>query len=159
MKTVLIEASSPQGNWGKFLIGVFDQTELAVKSAVDGRPLVWGRGWGPGHVLVVDLQTGEGGTFKMGGLASADLEKHNIWVCPLFEPFLAWLYVQPDPMSLPFTVTLEAPLQFAGYRRTGREDTMRELLADYRRRTSAHGVDSTDLDERAESLGLTTKES
>jgi hypothetical protein len=125
MKTVFVEATSPHGNWGKFMIGVFDQAELARPSSVDPgeRSLVWGRGWGPGHVLVVDLQTGEGAIFRMGGYAKTDLDKHKIWVCPLFEPFLEWLYAQPDPMTLPSTVTLDVPLAFAGYRRSGPEAT------------------------------------
>lgn len=124
MKTLFIEATSPQGNWGKFAVGVFDQDELARPSAIDGHPLVWGRGWAQGHVFVMDLQTGEGATFRMGGLARADLDKHKIWVCPLFEPFLTWLYLQPDPMNLPPTVELDVPLAFAGYRRPGPEPDM-----------------------------------
>src|ERR1044072_4889157 len=130
MKTVFVDATSRRVNWGKFMVGVFDQDELARKSAVDGGSMVWGRGWGPGHVLVVDLQTGEGAIFRMGGSASNDLAKHNIWVCVIFERFLEWLYEQEDPMNLPPLVELEVPVAFAGYRRTGREDAMRELAQD-----------------------------
>lgn len=121
MKTRFIEVTNGHAaNWGKFLVGVFDERELAHRSVIDHRPLVWGRGWGPGHVFVLDLQTGEGATFKMGGIASADLEKHRVWVCPLFEPFLAWLYVQPDPLAIPAHVDLpDAPFAFSGYRRPG----------------------------------------
>lgn len=120
MKTRLVEVTNRNQNWGKFLLGVFDQDELAVASAIDQRPLVWGRGWGPGHILVLDLQTGEGAVFKLGGSARADLAKHQIWVCPLYEPFLEWLYVQEDPMNVPALVDLpDAPFAFAGYRRSG----------------------------------------
>lgn len=41
-------------------------------------------------------------------------------VCPAFEPFLEWLYLQPDPMRLPSRVELEVPFAFYGHRRGGR---------------------------------------
>ena len=60
------------------------------------------------HLVVLDLQTGEGAIFMPGGLAAADLDKHGIWVCPLFEPFLAWLYKQDlsDLDALPAVVEI-----------------------------------------------------
>lgn len=119
MKTTFVEATSPQGNWGKFMVGVFERHEVERPSSVDGRSIIWGRGWDRGHVFVLDLQTGEGATFRMGGLAKYDLDKHKIWVCVLFEAFLEWLYLQPDPMDLPPTIELDVPLAFAGYRRPG----------------------------------------
>lgn len=162
MKTVFVEATSPSGNWGKFMVGVFDHQELNRRSAVDGSGVVWGRGWRQGHVLVVDLATGEGAIFKMGGLACADLEKHNIWVCILFEAFLEWLYVQPDPMNLPPLVALEVPFAIAGYRRNGREDATRAFAEDlwhaYKRFAAASGgVVGSEWEKRADELGLDTK--
>jgi hypothetical protein len=55
---------------------------------------VCGWGTGRGYLIVMDLQTGEGAIFRPGGYAHADLEKHQVWVCPMFEPFLEWLYKQ-----------------------------------------------------------------
>ncbi len=127
MKTHLFEATQSiarGANWGKFLVGEFD-TEWAATSALDDRhPLLAGRGWARDHKLVVDLQTGEGAVFSVwqGGYAKADLEKHEIWVCPMFEPFLAWLYEHADtPLGeLDRIVELpDAPFEMAGYRREG----------------------------------------
>ena len=75
-------------------------------------------------MLVVDLETGEGAMFSPGGLAAADLQKHRIWVCPMFEPFLAWLYKQDlsDLTKLPKHVDLpDAPFEMHGYRREGKK--------------------------------------
>jgi len=122
MKTRLIEATSNGFNWGKFLLGRFDESELSVRSAVNGSPLVSGRGWTADHLWVLDLQTGEGACFRPGGYAKADLDKHAIWVCPLFEPFLAWLYEQDlrDLQALPAVVELpDADNALYGYRRPG----------------------------------------
>src|SRR6266568_9619596 len=83
------------------------------------------RGWTSDHLLVLDLQTGEGAIFRPGGSARADLnEKHQVWVCPLFEPFMEWLYKQdtPDLTALPDQVELDAPGAPFGYRR-GEVDT------------------------------------
>ncbi len=125
MNTRIIEAVQPGGpaNWGKFLVGQFTE-EWLVQSAVDTesrRPLLATIGKGPETVFVMDLQTGEGALFRPGGYAPADLNKHRIWVCPMFEPFLTWLYTQDlrDLDGLPALVELEAPFAFAGYRREG----------------------------------------
>lgn len=118
MQTVFIEATNGPRNWGKFMVGVFDDDDWRVTSQVDpGHGLLAGRGWSRRHIFVMDLQTGEGAMFRPGGFASADLAKHRIWVCPLFEPFLEWLYLQ-DLASLPSHVDLpDAPFAWAGYRR------------------------------------------
>jgi hypothetical protein len=126
MKTVFIEATNrgENGNWGKFMVGRFEPIEWYRGSVVTERSLLHDVGWGPYHILVYDLQTGEGGIFKPGGDAHYDLEKHKIWVCPLFEPFLGWLYKQDldDLNSLPRSIELpEAPFSFSGYRRKGPE--------------------------------------
>ena len=121
MKVKFIEAvEKTTTNWGKFMIGRFD-TEWEYRNALDGRNFLSSRGWGPDHLLVLDMQTGEGAIFKPGGLASHDLnEKHQIWVCLLFEPFLNWLYKQDltDLDKLPALVDLgQTPTGLSGYRR------------------------------------------
>jgi hypothetical protein len=137
VETKLIEAThgiSGPGNWGKFCVARFTTewdrrtrvghtTELAAH-ADSPQPLLPACGWGrgSGHVWVMDLQTGEGAYFRPGGHAPADLAKHRIWVCPLFEPFLCWLYKQDltDLATLPDVVELpDAPFAFHGYRRSG----------------------------------------
>lgn len=125
MITHFIEATNGPNNWGKFMVGQFSPEEWALRSVVAPTDsLVGGRGWSVGHLLVLDLQTGEGAVFRIGGYAKADLEKHAIWVCPLYEPFLTWLYKQDvfDITKLPREVTFtldEAPFEFQGYRRGG----------------------------------------
>lgn len=123
MKTRLIEASNGI-NWGKFLLARFDQ-EWGVASGILGevrQGILWSQGWTPLHLLILDLATGEGALFLPGGMAGADLKKRQVWVCPLFEPFLEWLYQQDlrDLDRLPALVDLpKAPAAFVGYRRTG----------------------------------------
>lgn len=135
MITKFIEATNGPLNWGKFLVGRFEPEEWAQRSGVDlvdSRPLLGARGWAPHHLLVLDLQTGEGAIFRPGGHAGADLQKHRIWVCPLFEPFLAWLYKQElaDLDALPAHVDLPAaPFEWRGHRRAGPEE-------------GAHGADA-----------------
>lgn len=121
MKTQIVEVTNGPNNWGKFLIGQFDE-EWTRRSAVDpGRPLLRTIGWERGrHFLLVDLQTGEGAVFHHGGHAGADLNAHRIWVCPMYEPFLAWLYQQSSLDDLPPHVDLpDAPFAMQGYRREG----------------------------------------
>ena len=122
MITKIFEATNKDQNWGKFMVCRPD-TEWQYTSQVDpGALLLRTRGWTREHVWVMDLQTGEGAYFKPGGLARADLNKHRIWVCPLFEPFLRWLYRQdltelsalPDVVQLP-----DAEFAMYGYRRPG----------------------------------------
>ena len=125
VRTKVIEARSDSGNWGRFLVGRLDN-EFQQQSAVEaGYRVLFTTGYRFDHVWVLDLVTGEGACFKPGGLASADLEKHRIWVCPLFEPFLEWLYVQDltDFDALPPLVELgDVPLQLNGYRRPGQDE-------------------------------------
>ena len=126
MKTKIIEATSNEFNWGKFMLCRFTPDEVAVRSAVDGRSVVRARGWDPDrHLWVLDLQTGEGACFSPKGHAAADLQKHRVWVCPLFEPFLSWLYTQDltDLDALPALVDLpNAENAMFGYRRKGPEE-------------------------------------
>ena len=124
MHTKIVEVLSPQGNWGKFLLGRFAGEWVKYSEVGEGVPLLAQLGWTPHHLLVLDLATGEGAIFRLGGLAVADLNKHRIWVCPLFEPFLQWLYEQDvgDLDELPSLVRLDGPpLAMAGYRRPGPE--------------------------------------
>jgi hypothetical protein len=125
MLTKIVEVTN-EFNWGKFMLARFDK-EWGHRSALSGSqaPLLREIGWGPEHLWVLDLQTGEGAFFRLGGLARADLNKHKIWVCPMFEPFLEWLYQQDvtDLSVLPDLVRLpEAEASFAGYRRSGTDE-------------------------------------
>ena len=128
MEIKFIEAAQgSQGpNWGKFLVGRFTNEEWARRSTLpkDKSPtsLLWRVGWSRQHIVVMDLQTGEGAIFNPGGWAQMDLEKHAVWVCPLFEPFLQWLWGQDlsNLAALPSYVELpEAPFELRGYRRPG----------------------------------------
>lgn len=147
-----IEAESDEGNWGKFMVACFEPEEWRRRSAVDPlRGLLGTIGWDAANpqVIVFDLQTCEGAAFRPGGHAHNDLnEKHKVWVCPLFEPFLEWLYANwneyervsregsnaewraargANPVAdwieqLPPIVKLTGvPLQMYGYRRTGEQ--------------------------------------
>jgi hypothetical protein len=135
VRTRIVEAVQSKehpGNWGKFLVGAFDE-EHAYESRVDPDrvPLLRACGWwGPERLWVLDIQTGEGAYFNPGGLAAADLAKHRIWVCPLFSPFLEWLYERHrelggrlDLDDLPEVVELpDAEFALYGYRRPGPEE-------------------------------------
>lgn len=111
MRNYFFEATNGLA-WGKFMVGQFDPYDWATTSEVDrGKGLLRGRGWGPEHHLVLDLQTGQGAVFAVqaGGVAEADVNKARIWVCPLFRPFLRWLYDETPGRSLdgmPRVVTL-----------------------------------------------------
>lgn len=120
MRTKIVEATNGF-NWGKFLIGAFDVewSQPSAISTLSSQLLLAQIGHGPGEILVLDLQTSEGAIFRHGGYARADLNKHKVWVCPLFEPFLAWLYLQPDPFAISDVVHLDTPGDYAGYRREG----------------------------------------
>jgi len=127
METKFIEATNVEAggfNWGKFMVARFNQEEWDRRSAVDDRFLLHDRGWRSNHIMVVDLQTGEGGIFRPGGYAKADLDKHQVWVCPMFEPFLAWLYRQDlsDLQKLPALVRIQdTRSSMQGYRRAGKK--------------------------------------
>jgi hypothetical protein len=127
--TRIVEAGQGKNmpaNWGKFMVMWPDEQEWSHHSEMDPKgpmPLLRKIGWSRQHIWVLDLQTGEGGCFLHGGVAGADLRKHRIWVCPLFEPFLAWLYLQPlsELASLPALVELpKAEFALFGYRREGK---------------------------------------
>lgn len=116
-------------NWGKFAVGRFTDDEWFEPALYPGREepsLITGRGWTREHVQVFDLQTGEGAMFRLGAYPTDQLTRHRIWVCPLFEPFLQWLYDHVDTRpqtwwdDLPRTLELlAAPAEVYGYRRPG----------------------------------------
>lgn len=123
METKIIEATNGPMNWGKFCVCRFRE-EWQAPCAINPSPqgLLRQIGWDNGMIWVLDLQTREGAAFRPGGLARADLNKHQIWVCPLFEPFLEWLYEQDlrDLDKLPAHIDLpDAPFHLRGYRRPG----------------------------------------
>jgi hypothetical protein len=122
METKFIEVvEATNFNWGKFMLGRFTNEEWALRSSLDGGPLIQQRGWSPEHILVLDIQTGEGAVFMPGGLVRHDLnERHQIWVCPMYEPFMEWLYKQDlaDLSKLPSIINLGiVPTAMQGYRR------------------------------------------
>jgi hypothetical protein len=133
MRTRIVEATNygSGGNWGKFLIGVMDREEWSRRSSTPGCestiPLLAAIGWRltDDTFWMMDLQTREGAAFRHGGHARADLLKHKIWVCPMYEPMLEWLYKQPRDkvmaLDLPEHVDVEAGFSMAGYRRPGPE--------------------------------------
>ena len=159
MKTKIIEARNAEvGNWGKFMVGRFDIDEWSRTSILPGAdsplPLLSRVGWGPHHIFVMDLQTGEGAIFRHGGFAPADLTNHAIWVCPLYEPFLTWLYQQDlsDLAHLPDLVDLDAPFEMSGYRRPGpQEAQFAEAQADLRALVTAINIQGCNCGARAES--------
>lgn len=117
-------------NWGKFMLCRYDAAEWSRRVALEcdsgpsPSPLLRSIGWSQDTLWVLDLQTCEGAAFRPSGSARADLEKHAIWVCPLFEPFLTWLYSQDlaDILAIPDVVTLSgAPSALYGYCRNGKK--------------------------------------
>lgn len=123
MRSQFIEATNGF-NWGKFVLIRFDPEDHAYLSQIDeGRPLLRSIGWWTTDdvVMVVDLQTGEGAFFRLGGNARSDLNKHRVWVCPMFEPMLVELYrFHNAGEEIPALIHLpDAPSAMQGYRRTG----------------------------------------
>jgi hypothetical protein len=131
MRTKFIEATdATEFNWGKFAVMWWEPEEWTRQSKIDnGRRLLAAIGRAPQEIYVMDLQTGEGALFRPGGVAKADLDKHRIWVCPMFEPFLAWLYEQDlrDIGALPSTVNLgNVATSLRGFRREGSKNDDRQ---------------------------------
>jgi hypothetical protein len=128
VKLKFIEITNGPANWGKFAVATFTPEEWQQRAVIDGHSIIAGRGWTDRHVWVLDLQTGEGAMFRPGGSAKHDLDKHAIWVCPMYQPMLEWLYSRvgdakdvaaaiaalPDHVDLP-----DAPFALSGYRRPG----------------------------------------
>lgn len=130
MENKIIEAcDGTKFNWGKFMLCRFTE-EWKQPSALPENESSLGLlrqiGFRRVGLWVMDLQTKEGAYFFPDPRASApaDLQKHRIWVCPMFEPFLIWLYSQPqvllDWRELPAFVDLgSVPTSMQGYRRPG----------------------------------------
>jgi len=122
MKQKFVEVTNNEQNWGKFLLLQFDSEWEYDSQMSPGRPLLQQIGFNPRQIWVLDLQTCEGAAVVPGGSASADLNKHKVWVCPMYEPFLEWLYRQEfDSIEeLPGKLNLtDAEFQMGGYRRPG----------------------------------------
>lgn len=125
METKFVEVTNGPRNWGKFLLGRFTDEEWNMRSAIGGMHvrLLPSIGWARDHIWVMDLQTCEAVGVSIGGSAHADLNKHKVWVCPMFEPFLEWLYKQKLPLDfskIPAHVDLpDAEFAMHGYRREG----------------------------------------
>lgn len=119
MKTKIIEASDPENfNWGKFLLGRFDH-EWERKSRVDvDIPLLRTQGWGPDHILVMDLSVGHSAMFlpSRSAMPEIDIANTGIYFCPLFLRFLQWLYLQDlvELDNLPDHVELEPVFMLRG---------------------------------------------
>jgi hypothetical protein len=135
MKTAIIEATNGEQNWGKFLVGVMTD-EWKHRSAVDVEsqsPLLRLRAWSRDYIWVMDLETGEGALLCHRDVVRDALERHQVWVCPLFEPFVGWLFAQPmhgDPEAwldgLPPLIDFpDAAFGLSGYRRGGPDDEER----------------------------------
>src|SRR4051812_11461672 len=95
MQTKIIQATQrAEFNWGKFLVGKFFEEWTVAAAFPEGetRSMMSLRGWHEHQYLVLDMETKEGAVFGLNGMAKADLrDKHKIWVCPMYEPFLEWL--------------------------------------------------------------------
>src|ERR1700735_3880157 len=95
MRTKLIEVTQAVDggkNWGKIMVCQLDWEWAALSVISPPYPLLRQCGWGGSELLIVDMQTGEGALFRPPGSARADLAKHEVWVCPMFEPALEWIY-------------------------------------------------------------------
>jgi hypothetical protein len=126
--TKFIEVTNDNQNWGKFMLMRFD-TEFEYVSTIGRSKLLRSIGWSSDQLWVLDLQTCEGVAIRPGGNAHYDLEKHKVWVCPMFEPFLVWLYKQDlkDLNELPAMVNLpDAEFAMFGYRRERNDNTKGE---------------------------------
>ena len=156
MKTRIIEASSGV-NFGKILLMTFEENEWEYLSKVNpGRRLLRSIGWHERQFWMLDLQTCEGMVGTVGGYAKADLDKHQVWVCPLFEPTLAYLYHVTalrggllDIDDLPDVIELsleDAPPAMYGYRRSGWEEKVAALGKELHDAHHEHSVTQRELE-------------
>jgi hypothetical protein len=123
MKTYLFEAHGAI-NWGKFLVGRYEEEwEWPSNAFPMERSVLHACGVDYRMLWILDIQTREGAMFKPGGDAHADLRKHRIWVCPMFEPWLEWFYEQDltDLDKVPSVVSIPdlEHVALSGYRRPG----------------------------------------
>lgn len=120
MKTKIIETSdTAKFNWGKFLIGRFDhEWEREAGVSPEEGSLLRSQGWGPDHILVMDLSVGHAAMFLPSRSAKPEIDIRNtgIYFCPLFSGFLEWVYQQDltDLDALPDYVELEPVFELRG---------------------------------------------
>jgi hypothetical protein len=150
--TKIIEVTQgSEFNWGKFMLGQFD-VEWLRHSKLPGNdlamPLLAQRGWSPRHMVVLDLETGEGAFFTMSHPRWQLDNKHQVWVCPMMGPFLDWLGEQSFETveDLPDYVTLDTDESaMAGYRRGRLDPAMADVWRGIDKIVEAavhHGVNS-----------------
>jgi hypothetical protein len=148
MKTKIVEVCQPElRNWGKFMVAQFDEAETSHISAVTHSPFLVEVGYGGDirrWLWVFDLQTGEGAIFPVlnRGSVRHDLDKHKIWVCLLYEPFIGWLYqnYDGDIDKIPNYLEINAPDGLYGYRRPGLGELTAGLLDDVALRKAAQTI-------------------
>jgi hypothetical protein len=85
-------------------------SEIHIESC-PGRRLLRMCGWSPICCGCWISRPAKGRASKLGGRGSVDLSesgKQQIWVCPMFEPFLEWFYRRDlnDSDKLPALVNL-----------------------------------------------------
>lgn len=133
MKVKFIECEDKL-NWGKFQLLQWEPSDMQRQSKVrEGTPLLMAvegqrvAGNDPlKAVFVRDLQTEEGATLHPAKEVDPkpQLDRHRVWVCPLFLPFARWLFAnwEGDVATLPDIVELSGEvLHLQGYRRPGEE--------------------------------------
>lgn len=93
MITKLIETTD-MFNHGKFLVGQMEGFELTQYLAIkdDGRQLSHVLHASPSKFWVLDCATCEGAFFDFSNDAYYQLERHQVWVCPMFPLFLEWAF-------------------------------------------------------------------
>ncbi len=135
MKTHFIEATQRDDfNWGKFLLCQYEPADwahpvhLPISKSLASQPqsLLRSRMRDPDGIWCLDIETNEGAYLRWGPRMHLDLnDKHQVWVCPMYEPFLEWLGSQHelgDITMLPHFLRLDTDFgAVAGYRRSGKQ--------------------------------------
>lgn len=126
MNTRVVEVQAEgSGNWGAFHLWQFREPDIARRSEIHPESTVWGALRPPTlrDIVIWDLRTREGAMFDMTAELVPQLYRHQIHVCVLFEPFLAWLqaFLRSGRFDeLPAVVTLPAtaapPTEILGWR-------------------------------------------
>ena len=82
MRTKIVEGTTPDGLYLKAMVGRFDSDDwgrvalITAEALGIGTSLLRQEGWSDQHFVILDLSgPGNGGIFKMGGLADYDLNK------------------------------------------------------------------------------------
>lgn len=133
----IIEATDVgQFNHGKFMVRLFEHDEYNYMSRIAPEYLLRRFcNYPRATIWVDDLYTGEGCRFafpsyrikenreQRAAHVKESLNRHRIWVCPMFEPFVTWLLGQDlsDLSCLPDVVDSlpDDACSFWGYRRPG----------------------------------------